>query len=100
MWDGIENAGIGIHRADATTWVDLTNNGYDYALYGGYSWNRDSLHFNGIDARGQTADIPSSNVFFTGPITVECVFSQDKGVTAWGNIFCSVGRNPGYGAAI
>jgi hypothetical protein len=29
MWDGIENAGWGVHDASATTWKDLSGNGYD-----------------------------------------------------------------------
>lgn len=29
MWDGIENAGYGVHDAAATTWTDLSGNGYD-----------------------------------------------------------------------
>ena len=32
MWDGIENAGWGVHDANATTWKDLTDNGYDLPL--------------------------------------------------------------------
>lgn len=32
MWDGIENAGWGVHDPDATTWKDLSGNGYDLAL--------------------------------------------------------------------
>lgn len=29
QWDGIDNAGTGSHDATATTWVDLSGNGYD-----------------------------------------------------------------------
>ena len=29
MWDGIENAGWGVHDPNATTWKDLTGNGND-----------------------------------------------------------------------
>ena len=29
MWDGIENAGLGIHDESATSWVDLTGNNFD-----------------------------------------------------------------------
>ena len=32
MWDGIENAGWGVHDANATTWKDLTGNEYDVNL--------------------------------------------------------------------
>jgi hypothetical protein len=32
MWDGIENAGWGVHDQNATVWKDLTGNGYDLPL--------------------------------------------------------------------
>jgi hypothetical protein len=32
MWDGIENAGWGVHVANPTNWVDLTGNGYNLPL--------------------------------------------------------------------
>lgn len=39
MWDGIENAGWGVHDANATVWKDLSGNGYDLEL-------RNSAHFD------------------------------------------------------
>lgn len=32
MWDGIENAGLGLHDNNALTWVDLTGNGFDLTV--------------------------------------------------------------------
>lgn len=32
MWDGIENAGWGVHDPNATVWKDLTGNGYDLSV--------------------------------------------------------------------
>lgn len=32
MWDGIENAGWGVHNPNATSWVDLTGRGADMLL--------------------------------------------------------------------
>lgn len=32
MWDGIENAGYGVHDPNATVWKDLCNNGYDATI--------------------------------------------------------------------
>ena len=32
MWDGIENAGWGVHDMNATMWKDLTGNGRDLPL--------------------------------------------------------------------
>ena len=35
MWDGIENAGWGVHNPNATEWKDLTGNGYDMTIHAG-----------------------------------------------------------------
>lgn len=32
MWDGIENAGWGVHDPNATVWKDLTGSGYDFQI--------------------------------------------------------------------
>ena len=32
MWDGIENAGFGIHDSEAAIWKDLTENGFDLTV--------------------------------------------------------------------
>ena len=37
-YDGIENAGAGVHDANATTWVDLTGNGNDGTVGSGITW--------------------------------------------------------------
>lgn len=48
MWDGIENAGWGVHDANATEWKDLSVNGYNL-VYGGASaakiWEEDCFKF-------------------------------------------------------
>ena len=46
MWDGIENAGWGVHNPSATTWKDLTGNGYDgdsSQYFSRYEWTANSL---------------------------------------------------------
>lgn len=46
MWDGIENAGWGTHNPSATTWKDLTGNGYDgdsSSYFSRYEWTANSL---------------------------------------------------------
>lgn len=37
MWDGIENAGWGVHDANATTWKDLSGNGWNLIAHEGRS---------------------------------------------------------------
>ena len=43
MWDGIENAGLGIHSSTPSKWVDLTGNGYDMKLNTGLTISEDSI---------------------------------------------------------
>ena len=44
MWDGEWNAGGGVHDASATTWVDLSGNGYDISIpSAGASWSNNRL---------------------------------------------------------
>lgn len=42
MWDGIENAGWGVHDANATTWKDLIGN-LDFTITSGATWGANSL---------------------------------------------------------
>ena len=37
-YDGIENAGTGVHDSTSATWKDLTGNGYDGTLASTVSW--------------------------------------------------------------
>ena len=44
MWDGIENAGWGVHDANATVWKDLSGNGYDANIVSDFTnghWEND-----------------------------------------------------------
>lgn len=45
QWDGIWNAGPGVHDASATTWVDLSHNHYDLTvnISAQHYWTEDSL---------------------------------------------------------
>ena len=43
MWDGIENAGVGVHDASATTWKDLSGNNNDLVLQNGAHFDVNSL---------------------------------------------------------
>ena len=83
MWDGIENAGLGVHDANATVWTDLTGNGWDLTLLSGaindgrFIWNPDGLWHcgNNYDIRPSfsMADIlgSSDNPPFTMEMVVE-----------------------------
>ena len=44
MWDGIENAGWGVHDPNATTWKDLSQSQKDIQVSG--TWSEDSFRFS------------------------------------------------------
>lgn len=47
MWDGIENAGWGIHDTSATTWSDLSGHGYDLSCFNSYEWLDSAVKLSG-----------------------------------------------------
>lgn len=79
MWDGIENAGWGVHDADATTWVDLADNKEMPTTLASLSWESDALIRTGVD--GFTYD---SGLDFSDPLserTLEFVITYDASYT-------------------
>ena len=57
MWDGIENAGRGVHDPNATTWKDLSGNGHDLLLSGTASFGADHAELDGNGFFYKTTDI-------------------------------------------
>ena len=51
MWDGIENAGWGVHDAAATTWKDLIS-GIDFTFGSGMTWGTDYATTAGSEVVG------------------------------------------------
>lgn len=51
MWDGIENAGWGVHDAKARVWKDLSDNGRDAVLSGSINFEDSYINMNGGKAR-------------------------------------------------
>lgn len=56
MWDGIENAGWGVHDASATVWKDLVGD-YDFMLNNAATINPDSIYCDGTQAAGNTGRV-------------------------------------------
>ena len=52
QWDGIDNAGTGVHNPNATTWKNLAGGGYDLTLTNSATWNAEgrALVVNGVSA--------------------------------------------------
>ena len=69
MWDGIENAGWGVHKANATIWKDLVGS-RDFNLSANATVKRDSLLCNGFSA-WQDGNI-------TEYITIEIVLKSES----------------------
>ena len=57
MWDGIENAGWGVHDSNATTWKDLSGNGHDLLLSGTVSVGADHAELDGSGFFYESTDI-------------------------------------------
>ena len=78
MWDGIENAGWGVHDASATTWKDLIGN-CSFTSSQNPSWDSDGFILTGsssisvpfTDVSSEPAIALFSNVTTGGSLTVE-----------------------------
>ena len=81
MWDGIENAGWGVHDA-AATWKDLSGNGYDLTVTAPNAWET-----NGIRAVGEivakTSNMIPSNLTVYGEICVDASRGNGTGAYFW-----------------
>lgn len=70
MWDGEWNAGGGVHDPNATTWKDLSGNGYDLTPNGNIVWQSNSATFNGNSYFRRNA--------ISGVVAAECVFRMNR----------------------
>ena len=66
MWDGIENAGWGVHDDGATVWKDVVGS-YDMTISTGGTWSKNSFVSN--PSYMQTANIGRD---IDGILTIEC----------------------------
>lgn len=75
-WDGIENAGVGMHDANATVWKDVVG-GYEFALTG-VTVEADRMTFDGTATSYGTLDSAGSTATFGAAKngTMEIVFAS------------------------
>lgn len=75
-WDGIENAGVGMHDANATVWKDVVG-GYEFALTG-VTVEADRMTFDGTATSYGTLDSVGSTATFGAAKngTMEIVFAS------------------------
>lgn len=71
MWDGIWNAGVGVHDQNATTWKDLVT-GINPSVTGSLSWGTDKAVFDGSTVLSFDSENIRS-IVNSGNTTVECV---------------------------
>lgn len=86
MWDGIENAGWGTHVAAATTWKDLSGNGW------GFPASNLRFHADHVEALAKVSSAKSSTDFWDwSAATFESVCERPY-TTDWNNGFFQLGR--------
>lgn len=99
MWDGEWNAGPGKHDASATTWKDLTGNGYDAEQRVATGWMWTDNAYRGEAQSGQGFSVPTTfNGFFASHIasnTFEFCFrpEQLKRMSIFGQYLYGAGVN-------
>lgn len=90
MWDGIENAGWGIHDPNATTWIDLIGgliaSSIDPSQVGADFMLSDGIH------RCYLPSLPSMEKF-----TIEMVVSDIKRKVSWSSVWAASNDNNSIG---
>ena len=89
MWDGIENAGWGVHDNDATIWKDLSGNGNDLTQTGtvNTTWENDACVFDKNRGMGMTSFPVAKDVALSKNWTLEVVFSITSTDNKNGSLF-------------
>lgn len=77
MWDGIENAGWGVHDPNAVEWVDIV--GSRKATLNDVIVGDDNMYFNGSSSY---ANIGYSSIFKSQELTLECCFKTNTPTSA------------------
>lgn len=79
MWDGIENAGWGVHDASATSWLDLIGNKQMPTTLSSLSWYSNALVRTGVDGLTYDTGLDFSDAL--SERTFEFVISYDADYT-------------------
>ncbi|MBO7722150.1 MAG: hypothetical protein J6T01_07070, partial [Kiritimatiellae bacterium] len=88
QWDGIDNAGTGVHDPDATTWVELKGNLQTTATALTFAGG-DHAHFNGVSSSGTliSGDFPAAlQAISNGAFTADIRFTP-VGYTQYAGLF-------------
>lgn len=92
-YDGIENAGAGVHDPNATTWVDLTGHGNDGTVGSGITWTANGwVCTGGVDT---PIVIGPGGAAVTGSETFTMEFTGTRATTGRGVLFGQYAVNYG-----
>ena len=86
-YDGIENAGAGVHDPNATTWVDLTGNGNNGTVGRGITWAANGWVNTSAAAVAKPILVGPSLAATTGSETFTMEFTGQRASTARATIF-------------
>ena len=77
-YDGIDNAGTGVHDSTAATWADLSGNGFDGTLASNLGWAADGWT-NAVDGSGVQVGTRLADALSLGAFTIQfaCVPARD-----------------------
>lgn len=80
MWDGIENAGRGVHDANTATWKNLAGAAYDFTVESAATWQDNALLTN--PNFSSPACSCSSQIPYESVVTMEVAFSFTDAASA------------------
>ena len=92
MWDGIENAGWGVHNPSAASWKDLAGSN-NLVVPSGMAWNTDSLQFDGRSGHYLNTNTRFGNL---NDYAFEIVFKRDLFATYASSFSCVQGGGAGW----
>lgn len=78
MWDGIENAGWGVHDDNTTVWVDLVGGKVGAPYPSGYTSAGDNCMYGGNWKFSNSDKADIKDIFSTGNVTLEVIISFDS----------------------
>ena len=74
-YDGIDNAGTGVHDSNAATWADLSGNGFDGTLASNLGWAADGWT-NAVDGSGVQVGTRLADALSLGAFTIRSPASR------------------------
>ena len=93
-YDGIENAGAGVHDPNATTWVDLTGHGNDGTVGDGLTWVANGWVNTSAAPVAKPISVGSGLAAVTGSETFTMEFTGTRGSTARATMFGQYAYKP------